>query len=1129
VGWSSAGSWLASSEWENIIRLWEPVAGASLQILQHPDDSGNVFYSLAWSPDGQRLAAGTNRRGVQVFDMIAQRQRWSGHVFPTWIRHVAWRPDGAQLAGGGDDGTVYIWDAADGRLLQQLAGHHSMVTRVAWSPNGRRLVSGSGGSDAGELFVWDAQRGERLRAFAGHQGIVYAVAWGATEDIVISGGGGGRLRWWDVRSGMCVLVREAHQGTIQSLRRSPDGAKLASCGDDGAIMLWNIHTGEHPQTLRRDRPYERMNIAGLAGITEAQRASLLVLGAVDEMADTLPAAGDTQTRAAAAAEPAVLPQTTPSDRSVAIGLPFQPTPFIGRGSEIAQISTILAYPHCRLLTLLGPGGIGKTRLALAIAAGHTATFRDGAAFVELASITTPTQIVTAIGETLSITLAGQADPTAQLLGELRDRHMLLVLDNFEHLLAGADLVSDILEGAPQVTMLITSRERLNLQVEWLFDVAGLDYPPEASPGSMPAQHLADPAGYSAIQLFVQRARQIQPSFSLSEPTLATIVQICQQVAGMPLAIELAAAGLRTLPVAMIERQIRTNLDVLATTGRDVPARHRSLRAVFDHSWNLLSEPERTLFSCLAVFRGGWTADAAAAVLSFEFKVLSLAQKDPELRTQNSELLPLLAALVDKSLVRQDSVEQSSSAERDMSNIAATSRYVMLEPLREYALERLDARPDAQAVRQRHAHYFTALAETAAAEWDTPLINAAIAQQRREQDNLRAALQWACDSGDSLVGLRLAWALWGFWRSYGSIGEGRAWLEQLLRLDAHPADPAAMAARQRGLHAAAWLASDQHDYTTATWLFEERAALRRALGETAGETDLLLNAARRERAAGNYQQATTLLEDALSRHRRLNSQAIQSDTRSELSFHELGQILRELGLVLRERGDFTRAVALLEEALTLYRAIDDRVSMALALLGLGDVARDRGDGAAVREYGEPCLAIFRESDMQWAIGFGLNTLALGAYYEGDLARAFGLIEESVALFRGLKSDASLAEVLITRGKIVRAQADTAMANAAMNEALRLAQVVGPRLLVAASMEGLAGLLAAQGHAQLAVRLLAAAAALRAQMGAPVRPADQADLEHALATARAALGDDTFAAVWAEAQALPLDQVLGAIQA
>jgi predicted ATPase len=316
-----------------------------------------------------------------------------------------------------------------------------------------------------------------------------------------------------------------------------------------------------------------------------------------------------------------------------LGLPFQPTPFIGRGAELTELARILAAPTCRLLTLLGPGGIGKTRLAIEAAAGQTAAFRDGVAFVALASVRTHNQIVSAIGDTLGLSFAGQPNPTVHLLGALRARHMLLILDSFEHLLASTDLVSDILAEAPQVTILVTSHERLNLQAEWLFDVEGLAYPPEDP--HMPVAALTD---YSAVQLFVQRVTQVQPGFSLPEATLATIARICRHVAGMPLAIELAAAEVRNVPIALIEQQIRASLDGLATTLRDVPARHRSMRAVFDHSWNLLSEPERMLFSQLAIFRGGWTIEAAEAVAAqLKIENAELKNTSHEYALLNSQL------------------------------------------------------------------------------------------------------------------------------------------------------------------------------------------------------------------------------------------------------------------------------------------------------------------------------------------------------------------------------------------------------------------------------------------------------------------------------------------------------------
>jgi predicted ATPase/transcriptional regulator with XRE-family HTH domain len=788
------------------------------------------------------------------------------------------------------------------------------------------------------------------------------------------------------------------------------------------------------------------------------------------------------------------------ERDPVFSLPTQSTSFVGRVDELTEIARILADPACRLLTLLGTGGIGKTRLASEVAAGQIDAFADGVVFIPLASVGTASQIVSAIGDALAPSFLGRVDSAEALLGYLRERQMLIVLDNFEHLLEGANLVHDILQSAPQVKLLITSRERLNLRLEWLFDVVGLAYPSIDVPRLGESQSATFLTQYSAVQLFVQRATQIQPQFALSEANLTTIARIGHFVAGMPLAIELAAAGTRWLPISEIEQQIRSNLDVLATTLRDVPARHRSLRAVFDQSWNLLDEPERALFSHLAVFRGGCTLEAAVQVAG--------------------ATLPRLVTLIDKSLLRHLSAEAEPITENAAPGRMLETRFGLLEPLREYALEKLALRGEGEALRRAHALYYLGLAEALAARWQTAQGDEEVRQLSQEVDNMRAALQWACD-GDSRIGLLLALALWRFWRSFGYISEGRVWLERLLGLNENDSDPSLMAAQRNALNAAAWLASDQHDYTQATRLFEQSLMLRDTPDEFVDELDLLINAAREARAAGQYQRATSLLEDVLARCRVLDQHTSLGNT------EQLTQVLRELGLACREQGQFERATVLFEEGLKLDRARGDRTIVSLALLGVADVARDQGDSARVREYAEESLVILRELGMQWAIGFTLNTLAQAALVDNDLPQAFALISESASLFRNLKNDGGLAEVLVTLGRVLSAQGDMAAAREALTEALLLASKVGPRFLIAAALEGLADVLAHSGDAALSVRCGSGAAALRADMGAPMRPVDLPAFERALATAKANLGDNIYADVWANAQEQPLEQILSAI--
>jgi WD40 repeat protein/transcriptional regulator with XRE-family HTH domain len=282
VGWRPDGSLLASSGWDNAIRLWDPATGNCVQILRDLDIPDTIFWGVAWSPDGGLLASGTYHQGVLVWDVTAHFPRWADRAHSTWIRRVAWSPDGTRLVGGDEDGHVYVWDASNGKLLERLPGHQGAIMSVAFSPDGSRLATTSGISDSGELVVWDALSGARVRDFVGHLGVVTAVTWGPSGELVISGGSDGMVRWWEVESGKCVRVQQAHQGTVQALKVSPDGRRLASCGDDGAITLWGLEHGEHLRTLRRDRPYERLNITGIRGLSNAQKASLRALGAFEE-------------------------------------------------------------------------------------------------------------------------------------------------------------------------------------------------------------------------------------------------------------------------------------------------------------------------------------------------------------------------------------------------------------------------------------------------------------------------------------------------------------------------------------------------------------------------------------------------------------------------------------------------------------------------------------------------------------------------------------------------------------------------------------------------------------------------------------------------------------------------------
>ncbi|HEV2660660.1 MAG TPA: NB-ARC domain-containing protein, partial [Ktedonobacteraceae bacterium] len=283
VEWNAEGKVLASSGWDGAIRLWDLAAGTNIKIPEYLDDPDTIFFSIAWSPDGGYLAAGTHASGVLVWDVRAHSGRWVGRELPIGIRHVTWSLDGTRLIGTGDGSTVYVWDALDGSLLQQLAGHQGISTCLAWSADGTQLASGGRSRGNGSLLVWDVQHGECRLDLLTQVEVISAVAWSPQGDMLISGDSEGKLCWWDMSSGECVRVHAAHQGKVQSLKRSPDGRWLASCGDDGAIMLWDLRSGEQLQTMRRDRPYERLNITGIKGLSEAQKETLRALGAIEDI------------------------------------------------------------------------------------------------------------------------------------------------------------------------------------------------------------------------------------------------------------------------------------------------------------------------------------------------------------------------------------------------------------------------------------------------------------------------------------------------------------------------------------------------------------------------------------------------------------------------------------------------------------------------------------------------------------------------------------------------------------------------------------------------------------------------------------------------------------------------------
>jgi predicted ATPase/DNA-binding SARP family transcriptional activator len=563
-------------------------------------------------------------------------------------------------------------------------------------------------------------------------------------------------------------------------------------------------------------------------------------------------------------------------------LPAPLMTFLGRETELAELAERLADPESRLVTVVGPGGIGKTQLALQAARACLADFADGVYFVSLAPLGSPDFIVSAVADALQLAMPATQDPRAVLLNYLGERRLLLVLDNFEHLLAGADLVAAILQMAPGVWILATSRERLNLQGEWVIDLEGLRYP-----AGEPA---AAGESYSAVQLFVGRARQQARSFPVADE-LPEILQICRLVEGMPLGLEMAATWTRSMTCRMIAEALGQNLDLLATRLRDVPERHRSMRAVFDHSWRLLTDEERTAFRRLAVFRGGWTHEAAQEV----------AGAGPD----------MLATLLEKSLVRR----------------STTGRYEMHELVRQYAREKLGEAGERAAMGHRHASYNLALAEAADPELRGAQQIPWLERLNAEQDNVRVALSWASTQGDLDTLLRLAGAMEWYWFVMHRLREGRRWLEQAL---AASEGLPPTAARAKALCAVGELTGLMGDLDTAIGWEEAASAVAREVGSPVSVARATLVTGIFSTYLGRTKtEVFPLFQESLESFRRLGER------------WGVGGTLRAMGEAALLHGDYDEAEKLLEEGLAIARDVGDRFNISLILQVLGTLAYQRG--------------------------------------------------------------------------------------------------------------------------------------------------------------------------------------------
>jgi predicted ATPase len=615
---------------------------------------------------------------------------------------------------------------------------------------------------------------------------------------------------------------------------------------------------------------------------------------VSALADGLALTGEQREKLLAAARNGGALAAAAAVQRAAGGLPAAPTSLIGREDDVGKVVRLLERDDVRLVTLTGPGGVGKTRLAVEAARRARPSYPDGVVFVELASLTDPSLVVPVLGSAVG---ARDGNATGSQLGErMQSRRMLVVLDNFEHLMEAAGSIAELSATSPQLTVLVSSRARLRLRGEVEYAVEPLRVPPSA-PDLEPEAVTNSPAG----RLFVDRVRDLQPDFVVTPDTAADIAAICWRLGGLPLALELASAKVKLLgPGVLLER-----LDTALSMGwsRDLPVRQQTLRATLDWSYRLLDDGARRLLERLSVFAGGFSLDHAEA--------LSAPELEPE------EVVELLDSLVEHSLVRV------------VPDPDGRTHYGLLEPIRQYAAELLNSSGRAAAIRGAHADHFLALAEQAASRYSGPDQVQWLERRDWESDNLRAAMLWALSTNDGETAARLGWAQWLLWWMRGQLREGRHWMDQTLALEMPPVP------RTRALLAHACMTYAQGDFGAAEQSWAEALEIARRSGDTAGEAYSVAGMGLIA-MADDAELAAALLQESISL-----SRAVGDEWMSSLATIWLGTLLL-IG------GDAPAARPMFEQALTSARVRGDRLVMCVALYNLAEAAVRLGDDAGAAE-------------------------------------------------------------------------------------------------------------------------------------------------------------------------------------
>jgi predicted ATPase/class 3 adenylate cyclase len=854
------------------------------------------------------------------------------------------------------------------------------------------------------------------------------------------------------------------------------------------------------------------------------------------------------------------PHTLEAARS---NLPTQATPLIGREQELAQVTALLARADVRLITLTGPGGTGKTRLALQLAADLADRYRDGVVFVDLAPLAAADQVLPTVAQVLGVKELVGTTLQARVCEYLQLKHMLLLLDNFEQVLDAAPLVAALLRAAPHLSLLVTSRVVLHLSGEHEYAVPPLALPPttderrttnDATRDAVVSGQSSVVGQYAAIQLFVARAQATQSAFALTEANAAAVAGICRRLDGLPLAIELAAARIKLFPPKALQERLSDRFRLLTGGARDLPARQQTLRAAIDWSYNLLAPAEQRLFWRLGVFVGGWTIEAAEAVCEDKE---TRRQGDKELidpRVSRSPGLPVslsvldgLRALVDHSLVRQEAGSDGAP------------RFRRLETIREYARELLAASGEAVELQRRHATFFLDLAEQAETYNYGPEDYIWMERLAADYDNLHAALVWSSSAtGDLATALRLVSSLLKFWLNRRPLSEALYWIESLLKISSAGVLPDLQA---KALSTAGTLALFKGDTSHAEPLLTQALALYESLADDRGCSEILNHLGILKASTGHLTESLTYQEASIQR-----AQQAQSEIRAAWALSEIGStyilmgdyergvtsvgeslalgalhgsahhaVSTQFASALFHRGEDARAVVLLDEALPVLRAETGAIFICIALIWRAQIAREHGDDNNAEALLLESLGLAQDNGAAVQLAYTHHELGLLALKRGETLPAQAHFRESLTLFRAQHNPWCVTMALLGTGLTTLLLGDRTVAALDYAESVALLRDWRENMLArqAALVIGLSGLLLARTFdaAQVA-RIWGLVTALEPlTAGRRVTPPflslpqpDPARRDAAIAEARTLLGPNAFEAAWAAGQALTLEQAV-----